>query len=138
MHDVLLTRTVLIGVVLHQTKLLVRTPDDGGTVPTWVVQGEADLVCPQVYAQNLVKAMAMVGLNPKSFFIKAGHRSTGDTMGEYLKQCMDEFTAHYDEKLAESRLCRSDELAAAHRDVEPRPDSDFPQEELRSSQLLVT
>jgi len=77
--------------LVDRAKLLLQ--EDGTPVPTWVVQGEADLVCPQVYAQNLVAAMEAAGVAPKSFFIQAGHRSTGDLMGTYLKKCVDEFTA---------------------------------------------
>ena len=72
---------------------LVREGSDQGPIPTWVVQGEADLVCPQVYAQSLVDAMEAAGVKPTAYFIQAGHRSTGDTMGKFLRQCVDEFTA---------------------------------------------
>ena len=83
--------------LVDRVGLLVRA-DEAGPVPTWVVQGEADLVCPQIYAQGLVAAMDAAGVAPMSFFIQAGHRSTGDVMGTYLKQCVDEFLEAYDKK----------------------------------------
>ncbi|KAK3277525.1 hypothetical protein CYMTET_14476 [Cymbomonas tetramitiformis] len=62
-----------------------------GSVPTWVVQGTGDEVCPEKFAQMLVAGLAAAGIPHKAHFIDAGHKATSDGMGIALKACVDEF-----------------------------------------------
>merc|ERR1712232_1230425 len=42
-------------------------------VPTWVVQGTGDVVCPDTYARHLVAGLEADGVPHKAHFVDAGH-----------------------------------------------------------------
>ena len=62
-------------------------------VPTWVVQGTGDEVCPEKFAQQLVEGLKQAGVKCKAYFIDAGHKSGSDGMSKALRRCVDEFLA---------------------------------------------
>jgi pimeloyl-ACP methyl ester carboxylesterase len=64
-------------------------------VPTWVVQGTGDEVCPDTFARQLVARLQEVGVNCKDYFVDAGHRASSTGIATALKASVDEFYSTY-------------------------------------------
>eukprot|EP00931_Biecheleriopsis_adriatica_P043592 TRINITY_DN24918_c0_g1_i1.p2 TRINITY_DN24918_c0_g1~~TRINITY_DN24918_c0_g1_i1.p2 ORF type:complete len:163 (-),score=34.54 TRINITY_DN24918_c0_g1_i1:73-561(-) len=63
-------------------------------IPTWVVQGTGDAVCPERFAQELVEALRQTGHTKlKAQFVDAGHKASADNIKVALKQSVAEFLA---------------------------------------------
>ena len=62
-----------------------------GKLPTWVVQGTGDEVCPEIFAQGLVQALKAAGVPTTAHFIAAGHKAGSDGMSLALRGCVDDF-----------------------------------------------
>lgn len=60
-------------------------------VPTWVVQGTGDEVCPEIFAQQFVERLVEVGVKHEAHFVDAGHRASSDGIATALKICVDAF-----------------------------------------------
>ena len=62
-------------------------------VRTWVAQGTGDEICPEVFAQQLVRDLASAGVPHTAYFFDAGHSAKSDGMSRMLRTCVDEFMA---------------------------------------------
>ena len=64
-------------------------------VKTWVVQGEGDEVCPEIYAQQLKKRLEAVGppgsCLVNAYFVDAGHKASSNGITIALQKCVQEF-----------------------------------------------
>lgn len=91
------TRLFIRGTYEEPIDLLERVPcllpSDGSALPfkTWVVQGMGDEVCPGIFAQQLVEALAAAGVAHRAYFLEAGHVCHSESMKETLKKCVNEF-----------------------------------------------
>jgi len=85
-------RLFLRGTFEEPVDLLARVPQLSA-VPTWVVQGTGDEVCPDTFARGLVAKMEAAGVPHRAAFIDAGHKASSDAMGIALKEAVDEFAA---------------------------------------------
>jgi proline iminopeptidase len=66
------------------------------SLPTWVVQGTADEVCPVDYAQQLVTRLEEAGCPHTAYFVGGGgHRPSSSGMTNALKKCLTEFSQNY-------------------------------------------
>ena len=75
-------------------------------VPTWVVQGTGDEVCPELFAQQLVEGLAAAGVAHEAHFVDAGHKSSSDGMSKALRACVDKFSViHFAVGGALTSLC---------------------------------
>ena len=68
-------------------------PTGAKGVPTWVVQGAGDAVCPEKYARDLVKELGDTGVLKSSWFVHAGHKASEGGISGALKKCVHEFAA---------------------------------------------
>ena len=83
-----------LGTFEQPAKLLERTrclKYDGGHVPTWVVQGNGDEICPEEFARALVHRLEKLGVLEGAHFVDAGHAAHSDGIGAALKLCVADF-----------------------------------------------
>lgn len=57
-------------------------------MPTWVVQGTGDEICPQEFARSLVSGLEALGVLQAAHFVDAGHAAHSA-----LKLCVADFVA---------------------------------------------
>jgi len=97
-------RLFLRGTFEEPTDLLGRVPllrggaDDGRgpvPVPTWVVQGTGDEICPEKFARLLTAALGDAGVPCVEHFVDAGHKASSDGIAVALRACVDDFYANY-------------------------------------------
>ena len=62
-------------------------------MPTWVVQGTGDEICPQEFARSLVSGLEALGVLQAAHFVDAGHAAHSDGIGAALKLCVADFVA---------------------------------------------
>lgn len=62
-------------------------------IPTWVIQGTGDEVCPDVYARQLVARLEEAGVPHVAHFVDAGHRASSNLIANALKASLEEFCA---------------------------------------------
>lgn len=60
-------------------------------VPSWVVQGMGDEVCPEIYARQLVSRLEAAGCPHKAYFVQGGHLASSDGVSVALKKSLSEF-----------------------------------------------
>lgn len=84
--DLLGSVGALSGVGTHGT----RRP-----VPTWVVQGTGDAVCPDIFARRLATALEDAGALRTAYFVDAGHEATSTGIRDVLITAVDEFHTAY-------------------------------------------
>ena len=81
--------------LLRGVKNLLRGTGPTGAkgVPTWVVQGAGDAVCPEKYARDLVKELEDAGVLQSSWFVHAGHKASEGGISGALRTCVREFAS---------------------------------------------
>ena len=82
----------------EQFNLLEDTKKLSGKVPTWVVQGTGDAVCPDKFAKMLVEKLEEVGVLQNAYFVDAGHKASSDGIKKKLIEVVHEFHAKYTNK----------------------------------------
>ena len=99
-----------LGTFEQPAKLMERTrclKYDGGHVPTWVVQGKGDEICPEEFAQALVHSLEQLGVLEDAHFVDAGHAAHSDGIGAALKLCVADFHEKHAQVSTESPKFRS-------------------------------
>lgn len=84
-------RLFLKGTFEDPIDLLGKSIEQLRTVPTWVVQGMGDEVCPEVYAQQLVARLAEAGCPHQAHFVQGGHLASSSGVAEALKKSLEDF-----------------------------------------------
>ena len=84
----------------EQLNLLTRVKElkngyNGIPVDTWVVQGVGDEVCPEIFAQQLVKELEKREIPFVDHFVDAGHKASSDGIGIALIECVEDFLRKY-------------------------------------------
>jgi len=70
-------------------------PEEHYRVPTWVVQGTGDVVCPDKYAEKLVERLESAGVLENSYFVDAGHKASSTGIHDKLVDVVKEFYESY-------------------------------------------
>jgi len=73
----------------------VGPPEDHHHVPTWVVQGTGDVVCPDKYAGKLVDKLKSANVLMNSYFVDAGHKASSTGIHDKLVDVVNEFYETY-------------------------------------------
>eukprot|EP00931_Biecheleriopsis_adriatica_P089124 TRINITY_DN63301_c0_g1_i1.p1 TRINITY_DN63301_c0_g1~~TRINITY_DN63301_c0_g1_i1.p1 ORF type:complete len:392 (+),score=47.89 TRINITY_DN63301_c0_g1_i1:70-1245(+) len=60
-------------------------------VPTWIVHGLGDEICPERFARDLEAGLQKLGVLQNSYFVSAGHRASSDGIACHLNKCVEEF-----------------------------------------------
>lgn len=60
-------------------------------VPTWVVQGLGDAVCPEKYARDLQKVLEEIGALQSAHYVDAGHKAGSPGISVKLKELVVEY-----------------------------------------------
>lgn len=60
-------------------------------IPTWVVQGLGDAVCPEKYARDLQKVLEEIGALQSAHFVDAGHKAGSPGINVKLKELVAEY-----------------------------------------------
>lgn len=71
------------------------------SVPTWVVQGTGDIVCPDVYAEELVRTLDEVGVLGGAYFVDGGHMEDNCQIKAALRRALADVVREWEE----GRLC---------------------------------
>lgn len=64
-------------------------------VPTWVVQGMGDEVCPEIYAKQLVSRLKEVDCPHQAYFVQGGHLASSSGVSVALRKSLEEFYCTY-------------------------------------------
>ena len=85
------TRLFLKGTFEDPIDLLGNSLENTKDIPTWVVQGTGDEVCPEIYAQQLVARLKEVGCPVTAYFVEGGHLASSSGVSKALEKSLNEF-----------------------------------------------
>ena len=85
------TRLFLKGTFEDPIDLLGKSIESLKEVPTWVVQGMGDEVCPEIYAQQLVARLKETDCTHQAYFVQGGHMASSSGVSVALKKSLEEF-----------------------------------------------
>lgn len=68
-------------------------------IPIWIAHGKGDVLCSEVFAEQLVDTLKSAGIAHTAYFPEAGHSAGSNGMTKCLQQCVKEWwAAHCDRK----------------------------------------